>query len=56
MFVLKKHPNSQDKISSVQYTKQTGEILVYYFDPLRQEDEEDDGIFIGRITDVESIR
>ena len=51
MFVLKKPKNSQDKIKSVQYIKQTGEIDVYYFDPLSQEDQEDDGIFIGRITD-----
>lgn len=51
MFVLKKDPNSQDKIKSVQYTRQTGAIEVYYFDPLSAEDEEDDGIFIGRITD-----
>jgi ATPase subunit of ABC transporter with duplicated ATPase domains len=51
MFVLKKDPKSQDKIKSVQYTRQTGAIEVYYFDPLSPEDDEDDGIFIGRITD-----
>ena len=51
MFVLKKDPNSQDKIKSVQYIRQAGEIEVYYFNPLSSEDEEDDGILIGRITD-----
>lgn len=51
MFVLRKDKNSQDKIKSVQYTKQTGVIDVYYFDPLSAEDNEDDGILIGRITD-----
>jgi len=55
MFVLRKGKTSQDKIKSVQYTKQTGVIDVYYFDPLSGEDNEDDGILIGRITDDTSL-
>jgi hypothetical protein len=56
MFVLEKAEDSKDKIKSVQYTKQTGVIKIYYFNPLSQEDEEDDGIFIGIITDNLSIQ
>ena len=55
MFVLRKEEKSQDKIKSVQYTKHTEVIDVYYFDPLSAEDNEDDGIFIGRITDPNSL-
>ena len=53
--MLEKAEDSKDKIKSVQYTKQTGVIKIYYFNPLSQEDEEDDGIFIGKITDNQSI-
>ena len=49
--MLRKGKKSQDKIKSVQYTKQTELIDVYCFDPLSQEDEEDDGIKIGIIRD-----
>ena len=55
MFVLRKGKKSQDKIKSVQYTKQTELIDVYCFDPLSQEDEEDDSIKIGIIRDPQSI-
>lgn len=55
MFVLKKGLQNEDKNKSVQELRQAEEIDLYYFNPLSQEDEEDDGIFFGKISEQEYV-
>ena len=55
MIVLRKGYNNSDKNKSVQELRQAEEADFYYIDPLNKEDEEDDGIFFGKCSDVDSM-